>query len=77
MKIIFLDIDGVLNQTGNAASLPFDPNCVMYLNHVIKETGAHIVISSAWRYQILEGHMTLKGFEFLMKTHGLDRCAEN
>jgi len=64
MKIIFLDIDGVLN------SLPFlkkkaeeykdgvwdsnnldmiDPLAVNLLNQLVQDTGANIVVSSSWR----------------------------
>jgi len=53
MKIIFLDIDGVLNvhykgkrdEYGQA----FHPNFVENLREVIDKTGAKIVISSTWR----------------------------
>lgn len=52
--VVFLDFDGVLI---NARSLrerrPLshraDPDCVAALNHITNTTGAHIVISSAWR----------------------------
>lgn len=59
MKVIFLDIDGVLV---NRASFqlprtPSDrgsvstahPDCVAALNKIVKATGAQIVISSVWR----------------------------
>jgi hypothetical protein len=62
MKIIFLDIDGVLNSGDNLISLNvlkeedsdqygqfFDDRCVRYLKWIIQETGAYIVISSSWR----------------------------
>ena len=59
MKIIFLDIDGVLctaksvgllktNIDGRLAK-QFDPDCVVRLNHITDATGAQIVISSSWR----------------------------
>ena len=63
MKIIFLDIDGVLNtekyimerfnqhlsiHDENNVSL-FDPEMIEKLNKIINETGAKIVISSCWR----------------------------
>lgn len=52
LKIIFLDIDGVLNTT--RAHLAFgsskwDPTGVAILARVCKETGAKLVISSVWR----------------------------
>lgn len=50
-SVIFLDIDGVLNVHG----LPgedggLDPEKVCLLGGAIYETGAKIVLSSAWRY---------------------------
>lgn len=55
MKIIFLDIDGVLNTERNnnknyGRPRPFDPEAISALNKIIKETDAKIVISSSWRY---------------------------
>lgn len=65
MKIIFLDIDGVLNSNdwyvyrrdnvpmdSVHAQYPFyelDPRAVKNLNRLINETGAKVVISSTWR----------------------------
>ena len=52
LKVIFLDIDGVLN-TARAhiafGSSQWDPVGVAILNRVCKETGAKLVISSVWR----------------------------
>jgi hypothetical protein len=41
------------------------------LNRVIRETGCKIVLSSAWRYIVLGGDMTLKGFGYMLRTNGL------
>lgn len=60
MNIIFLDIDGVLNSKqwhnsdsckalGNSVKRYFDPVCVEYLNSIISETRARVIISSSWR----------------------------
>lgn len=61
MKVIFLDVDGVLN---NNAYIQFmvdhlrvqrpgyhllDPLCVMRLNKIVAATGAELVLSSTWR----------------------------
>lgn len=52
MRIIFLDVDGVLN---TAASFErrhgdvVDPACVARFNRLIDETGARVVLSSTWR----------------------------
>jgi hypothetical protein len=57
MIIIFLDIDGVLAPHPESCKKPnidkfgyaFDADCVYWLNKLIKETNAKIVISSSWR----------------------------
>ena len=60
-KVVFLDIDGVLNirefQSDMKKDTPkdefgyaFDPVAVANLAHIIEETGADIVISSSWRF---------------------------
>ena len=72
--ILFLDIDGVLNGHGynpESLSCSIDTRCVACLNHILKQTDAMIVISSAWRYMILGGAMTLTGFDYMLRTHGV------
>ena len=62
MKVIFLDIDGVLNysecwkreENKGKGGLIWDNDCVAQLNRIVKETGAKIVVSSSWR--ILGSH---------------------
>lgn len=53
MKIIFLDIDGVLNNSSCWGNRPdtnkFDQNCIYAFNKIIDKTNAKIVISSTWR----------------------------
>lgn len=51
MKVIFLDVDGVLISFGPQASSvgSFDPDCMSLLKKIIDETDAKIVISSSWR----------------------------
>lgn len=53
MKIIFLDIDGVLNcdKTRNPRKFPYvvDPKLLARLKRVMKATEAKVVLSSAWR----------------------------
>jgi hypothetical protein len=78
VKVLFLDIDGVLNRGGfssTAQSTSFDPLAITRLNRLLAATGARLVLSSSWRYVILDGTMSLSGFEFLMRTHGLMRGA--
>ena len=63
MKIIFIDIDGVLatapcwnmSQDNKWNAYPFDKKAVKVLNEILKETGAEMVLSSDWRY-----HYTMK-----------------
>lgn len=69
LKLLFLDIDGVLNQEGSDA--PEDTlllegglvnkHCVSALNELIDATGAKIVISSTWRRQGLPYNTLLEG----------------
>jgi hypothetical protein len=59
MKIVFLDIDGVINHSATRSDvlpsrheplpIPIAPECMVCLNRLIAETGAKIVISSSWR----------------------------
>lgn len=51
MKIIFLDIDGVLinGPSCRAGFGKVAPECVARLNRLIETTGAAIVLSSCWR----------------------------
>lgn len=58
MRVVFLDIDGVLNHCatrgpsateGEPLPIPIAPECMSRLNRLIAETGAKVVISSSWR----------------------------
>lgn len=55
MKVIFLDVDGVLvnrrslmDRSGRDSVA--DSKCVYALNHITDTTGAKIVVSSSWRF---------------------------
>ena len=54
MKVIFLDIDGVLNceKTPNPRKFPYivDAELIAGLRQLLERTGASIVLSSTWRY---------------------------
>jgi hypothetical protein len=54
MKVIFLDIDGVLNHGGargfTAGTHGLDPACVDMLQALVKRTGVQLVLSSSWRH---------------------------
>lgn len=78
MKIIFLDIDGVLNsgdwyrkrheevpQHEQSAQYPFyefDPELVSNLNFIIQKTEAKVVVSSTWRIADLQAILESVGF---------------
>ena len=59
MRVVFLDIDGVLNHCDTRSTtlvteaeplpLPIAPECMMRLNQLVEKTDAKIVISSTWR----------------------------
>lgn len=55
MKVIFLDVDGVLTsvsyykQSSDEERRYFDPTCLENLKHIIDMTGAYIVVSSDWK----------------------------
>jgi hypothetical protein len=57
--LIFLDIDGVVctaatlaqrARRGHAGEIVADRDCILHLNRILRETGADIVLSSAWRF---------------------------
>ncbi|KEQ25877.1 HAD domain-containing protein [Paenibacillus tyrfis] len=72
MKIIFLDIDGVLVtsrhmvQSKKYFGHEFDPECVRNLQEILEITKAKIVISSSWR----EGR-TLKQLQSIFEINGI------
>lgn len=47
MKVLFLDVDGVLNRWGSAQ--PFDAELVDELSRVVRLSGASVCVSSTWR----------------------------
>ena len=67
---LFLDIDGVLNRNDLSAVL-INQQCVENLNVILREVQPLVILSSAWRYMILNGSMTLAGFHHMMVTHGV------
>ena len=54
-KVIFLDIDGVMNSVNTRPQDPrglidfLDPRNVSVLNAIVEATGAVVVVSSTWR----------------------------
>jgi len=50
MKVIFLDVDGVIVPIDNSPTMQsFSSGCINHLKRIVEETDAHIVISSTWR----------------------------
>jgi hypothetical protein len=76
MKLIFLDIDGVLNSAPflkahaitdyksviQALLASLDPEAIERLNRIVDVTGARIVVSSVWRAMMRIGELQ-KAFE--------------
>jgi len=74
MKVLFLDIDGVLNSYQNPGGLyAMSRSKLRLLSFVIKTTGAEIVLSSTWRkrpdsYQRAKTKLGYRGLRILDKT---------
>jgi hypothetical protein len=65
-KIIFLDVDGVINTVKHHFS-KFDEECLERIRRIITETGAKVVVSSSWREGDLE--RTKKHFPPWLQEH--------
>lgn len=57
MKVLFLDIDGVVNSRQsltvsrrNPTNTDIDPYMALLVNRICEATGAEIVLSSSWRH---------------------------
>lgn len=75
-KIIFLDIDGVLNHEIFYQTIYFDnprdvwgqtycPNSIKNLKKIIDQTGAQIVVSSTHRHGSKEGDESIIGLQYM------------
>lgn len=77
MKAIFLDVDGVLTNSGyrNPETKNIDPEKIELINEIVKQTGAVIVLTSTWKdgYNKDTGEKDdyYKVLEHLMLEHGL------
>ena len=75
MKVIFFDIDGVLNSrwfidkmwalTKEYRYDPIDPDAMKKLNIIVEKTGAKLVICSTWRYS-----HTVEELQTIFEKHG-------
>jgi hypothetical protein len=79
MKIIFLDIDGVLNSHAYMTKMgelwddpanQIDPELVARLNKITDATGAKLVISSTWRLPFLD-YCRIDMLAELMASYGI------
>lgn len=72
MKYLFLDIDGVLNTHFRHPNgyCTLEVPKVRLLEDIVADTGCKIVVSSAWRYLVLSGSMTIVGLRNLFATYG-------
>jgi hypothetical protein len=74
--VLFLDLDGVLNDHAfneESASCTLKPECVRQFNRILGACRPDVVLSSAWRYLILQRAMNLAGFAAMLRTHGVAR----
>jgi len=74
-KILFIDIDGVLNDHSRHDNgyCGFKPECVKELNYILdSDPEIQLVISSSWRYMIHPDAMTLLGFEYVLIIAGVN-----
>lgn len=71
MKIVFLDIDGVLCVPPGKIRSKLNADCVKRLNRITSKSGAKIVISSTWRlpcktkldFKVLADYLYVEGVE--------------
>lgn len=75
MKVLFLDIDGVLNDTIGAI---LDEERVALINDVVRKTGANVVLSSSWAHThgVDDVLKRLRGAGFVGKVVGRTRRGE-
>lgn len=77
MKVIFLDIDGVLNShewDTETMCGQIHKDKVALLNGVLRVTEAKIVLSSAWRYIVYRGECNLRGLGIHSKPTTERKC---
>lgn len=87
MKVIFLDIDGVLNsdeyfdkiegQNIHGIEKDIDVETIKLLKKAIEETGAKVVLSSSWRYRKRAQDLKQLMFECGVTVHSSTPYLEN
>ena len=69
MRLIFLDVDGVLNSSPSGGEI--EPSRLQILRRIVHGTGACVVLSSAWRvdhYEVVEAALRAVNVELIGKT---------
>ena len=82
MKLIFLDVDGVLNHAGCKIHTPsgyyfVEEDRLQLLCEIIEATGAKVVLSSSWRkgyYDYAAGKKTSDATDYLLLEQKLAEC---
>lgn len=82
MRVIFLDVDGVLNSIQSRTILALSKGALRRLAVLVKLTGAQIVVSSTWRktttyygssaWRRLQRALRYRGIEIYSKTPEID-----
>ena len=77
MKVIFLDIDGVMNSVADGFSFTIETDLHFnILKSIVDQTGAKIVLSSTWRlcdrdYQLVDKRLREFGMSLMGRTPSL------
>lgn len=81
MKVIFLDIDGVLNCSGSKSSmvlengetyLGIDKHKILRLKEIVDRSGAKIVLISTWRLHLYKNDRVDKYMRQRFKKYGIE-----
>ena len=81
MKIIFLDMDGVVNNPRESRGRTLSTKAVELLNKLTEISGANIVISSSWRFTapliVIIDKLKEYGFRYPERVIGCTALLEN
>lgn len=73
MKVLFLDVDGVLNMHSSGGPMALNKKRIKELARVVETTGCKLVLSSTWRKlddakRKLRNHLGYKGMKIYSQT---------
>ncbi len=77
MKVIFLDIDGVLNTDKDRSRFGIDyldNSCLLQLKRIVQATNARIVLSSSWRKVFRDKNLIKDAFNSFDIPWNIDDC---